>query len=102
MVRDHGLSRFRVVFDTVDGESEFDATARHRRLADVAARFLEVEVAYGGTVCHEPELEEAVRLRASVFALAADGPCARAFERIATGAQAWRLPAFEPAERRIH
>lgn len=102
MVREHGLSRFRVVFDSGDGETEFDTTARHRRLAEVAARFLEAQVAYGGTLCREPELEEAVRLRASIFALSADGACARAFERIAHGAHEWHLPAFEPAERRIH
>ncbi len=102
MARDHGLARFRVVIDAQDGESEFDATLRHRRLAEVAARFLEVDVAYGGSVVRGPQLIDALRQRASIFALAADGSCARAFERIANGAQEWRLTTFEQAGRRIH
>jgi len=102
MAREHRLSRFRVVFDAQDGESEFDLTLRHRRLSEVAARFLEVEVAYGGSVCRDPALEDALRMRSSIFSLAADGTCARAFERLANGAQSWRLAAFEPAQRRVH
>jgi flagellar biosynthesis protein FlhG len=102
MVRDFGLTRFRVVFDAGESESELEVVGRHRRLAQAAARFLEAEVAFGGSVWRDPDLEEALRARASVFALTADASSARAFERIATLAQDWRLPAFAPAERTIH
>jgi MinD-like ATPase involved in chromosome partitioning or flagellar assembly len=102
MVRDFGLTRFRVVFDAGDAESEVAVVDMHRRLARAAARFLEAEVGFGGAVWRDPEVEEALRVRASVFAVDAEGPSARAFERIAACAHEWRLPAFAPAERTIH
>ncbi len=102
MVRDFGLTRFRVVFDAGDAESELEVVVSHRRLARAAARFLEAEVAFGGSVWRDADLEEALRVRTSVFALAAEGSSARAFERVAARAQEWRLPAFAPAERSIH
>ena len=48
------------------------------------------------------DLDEAVRERTSIFAVAARGPAARAFERIASAAHEWRLPAFTPDRRTIH
>jgi hypothetical protein len=100
MVNDHHLSRFRVVFDGT--HSPADAASRHRRLAAAAARFLDVSVLFGGSMGKGADRDAAVRDRRSVFSVAADGPAARAFERIASAAHDWRMPAFTPDLRTIH
>ncbi len=100
MVNDYRMSQFRVIFDGFD--SQADVAACHRRLAAVAARFLDAAVSFGGSVARDADLDEAVRERTSVFAIAARGPAARAFERIASAAHEWRLPAFTPDRRTIH
>lgn len=95
MVCEFQVSRFRVVFDAC--ESPALAAERHRRLADAAGRFLEAAVGLGGVLHRDRDREAAREARASVFAVAADGPAARAFSRIASTAHDWLLPVFEPA-----
>lgn len=100
LVHGHGLTRFRVVF----GGSEPAAAIamRHQRLATVADRYLAAAVEYGGAFDDVETIGRARRMRGSVFAMADQGRVARAFERIASAAREWQLPAFEPAGATIH
>lgn len=100
LVNDFRMSRFRVVFDGF--QSQADVADRHRRLASVASRFLDAAVSFGGAVGRGADLDEAKRERTSVFSVAAQGPAAQAFERIASAAHEWRLAAFTPDRRSIH
>ena len=100
LVRRHGLTRFRVLFDgDVDPQK---IAARHRRLAGAAQKFLAAVVEYGGAIAPGEELGQAARARASVFSVAAQGLPARAFERIAGAARHWHLQAYEAAGATIH
>jgi flagellar biosynthesis protein FlhG len=100
LVHAHGLSRFRVVFDRASQPAEI--VLRHHRLAAVAERYLAAAVEYGGSIAPGDDLRDALRARASVFAVAAQGSTARAFERIANAARHWQLPAFEATVSTIH
>lgn len=100
LVNGHGLSRFRVLFDRAPAAEL--TRQRHRRLADAARRFLAAAVEFGGAIAPERELETARRARASVFSVAAQGRAARAFERIASAAREWQLPAYDAAGPTIH
>jgi flagellar biosynthesis protein FlhG len=96
----HGFSRFRVVFDRAP--SPVISAQRHRRLAEVADRFLSAAVAYGGAVAPHDDAQAALRARASVFSVASGSGAARSYERLAAAAQQWTLPAFESAGATIH
>lgn len=100
LVRKQGLSRFRVVF----GGSSLPAAVavRHQRLAAVADRYLAAAVEYGGAFDDDDSVGRALLVRASVFAVAERGRVARAFERIASAAREWQLPAYQPAGATIH
>ncbi len=100
LVRRHGLTRFRVLFDGASDPQQI--ALRHRRLAAVAQKFLAAVVEYGGAVAPGAELGQAARARASVFSIAAQGRPARAFERIADAARHWHLQAYEAAGASIH
>ncbi len=100
LVTAHGLSRFRVVFDHAATPAEI--AHRHRRLAGAARRFLAAAVEYGGSIAPGDDQRLAARARASVFAVAAQGSAARAFERIASAARDWQLSAYEAAGAAIH
>jgi flagellar biosynthesis protein FlhG len=100
LVRTFSLTRFRVFFDGVGSERQ--AQELHRRLSEVSARYLDAAVMFGGAVGGDPGLDLAVRSRASVFSMAAQGPAARAFEGIAGTAREWLLPAFTPSAHAVH
>ena len=100
MANDHGLSRFRVVFDQVQAPAATER--RHRRLASAANRFLSVAVEFGGEIVHGREFELARQARSSVFSVAAQGPAARAFESIASRARDWELASFDSGGPAIH
>ncbi|HPA90794.1 MAG TPA: hypothetical protein PK072_16100 [Quisquiliibacterium sp.] len=100
LVTGHGLSRFRVVFDRAD--SPIAAASRHRRLASVAHRYLSACVEYGGLVLPDEAGAAGGRTRTEGFTVAAGGRAARSFERIASAAREWHLPAFDRAGPTIH
>lgn len=100
LVTRHRLSRFRMLFE--GGATPAEIARRHQRLAMVAGRYLSAAIEYGGAFGDDGSLGLAAGMRASVFAVAERGLCARAFERIASAAREWKLPAYEPVGATIH
>jgi flagellar biosynthesis protein FlhG len=81
--RRHGRRRFRLV---VNGAPEAEARGLHRHMAAVARRFLDAELAYGGSLGQQA-------------ALRAGGPraaaaCAAGFEALARALADWRLAEY--------
>lgn len=87
-----GVRQFRVAY--CRATSAAAAAAAHERLASAAARFLGVQVMFGGVVENDPTIAQAERQRASVFVVAAGSDSARNFERIASASLDWPLPVF--------
>ncbi len=100
LVTSYGMSRFRVVFDRAASAAE--TAMRHRRLATVAQRYLSASVEYGGLVLQDDSGACAGAVGAGGFTVAAGGRAARSFERIASAAREWQLPAFDCAGPTIH
>jgi flagellar biosynthesis protein FlhG len=100
LVTTHGMSRFRVVFDRAG--SPLEAVSRHRRLASVAHRYLSASVEFGGLVLQDDSGASGSGAPAAGFTIAAGGRAARSFERIASAAREWQLPAFDRAGPTIH
>lgn len=94
LVASSAQARVRVLFDRSDSPEQ--TARRHRRLAEVARRFLNADLEYGGAVARDL-VPPPSRSRASVFETDASGPTARSFERLAQAVRQWQLPAIRPA-----
>ena len=90
LARSHGLTRFRVLFTEMRDPGL--AFRRHRMLSCVAARYLAVEIGYGG----------ALSLPKAGPASPADAPPAHAFAPIVANARHWQLAAIGPMEPAFH
>ncbi len=88
LARSHGLTRFRVLFTEVRDPGL--AFRRHRMLSCVAARYLAVEVGYGGA------------LRPRPAAGPAGAPPVSGFAPIVAEARHWQLAAIAPMDPAVH
>lgn len=97
---DHGLTRFRVIYNR--SESPSAAAACHERLAGTAGRFLKADVAFGGSIEDEGVLSLAERSHSTVFTVASRSEAARSFERIALSSLDWPVPVYRKDNPSLH
>ncbi len=88
--RNHGITRFHVVASMTrrpgSGRNLFDTLER------VAARFLDVRLAYAGEIPQDEALRRAVRDQQPVVSAYPSSPSARALKLVAAAADTWQAP----------
>ncbi|MFZ2207364.1 MAG: MinD/ParA family protein [Porticoccaceae bacterium] len=92
--RDHGIGRFHVLSNMSSSPQEGQAT--FAKLANVAARFLDVTLSYLGTIPYDECLIKAVRSQRSVVEAYPGSRSAQAFKNLARAADKWPKP-FGPS-----
>lgn len=87
----HGVSRFRVAANmtraTGAGEELF------RRFERVTGKFLDVVLEYAGEIPEDEHVRHSIRSQRPVIEAYPSAPAARAFKKLASGADKWPIPA---------
>jgi flagellar biosynthesis protein FlhG len=90
--REHGVERFHFVANMV--ASVQDGRRLYEKLSAVTDHFLDVVLAYLGTVPQDEQLRKAVRRQRAVADLYPRSRSGAAFEQLAAGLEGWPLPSI--------
>ncbi len=88
--RDHGVHRFRVLPNMVEGPQQ--GRALYGKLLAVADRFLDVHLDYMGSVPFDESLRRAVQKQRAVVEAYPRSRAAQAFKQLARRADTWPVP----------
>lgn len=88
--RDGGITRFQVLRNRVNSETQ--ARAGFKRLADTAQRFLDIQLDYAGFIPDDPCVVKAVGKQQCVSEAYPGSEASKAFQRFSKTVQSWPSP----------